>query len=1296
MEGLPASFTVSASGSVPLNYQWQKNGINISGASTSLYTISTTQLTDSGQYRVVVTNVFGNDTSNAATLTVLPFINPSVCTASGSIGMEFWANVAGTSISSIPVNTIPTTTTLLTVFEEPSDFSDNFGSRIRGYVCPPYTGNYIFWIASDDNSELWLSSDDNPALKQKIASVSGWTASKEWTKYPSQQSDPQYLIAGNKYYIEALHKEGAQGDNCAVGWQLPTEVLERPIPGSRLSPYAVPLNVTITSPINNSYLSVDSTIIIQANTAGGSGTVQKVDFFANSIKLGEDLTSPYSFSWTNINQGNYELSARAFDSDNDTAVSTVVNITVAAAISCNATGTISREVWNNISSGSVSAIPLETAPDLTEQLSVLQSPVNSADNYGQRIRGFICPPATGNYVFWIASDDNSELWLSQDDNPLNKQKIASVSGYTSSLQWTKYPTQQSAPKNLIAGGKYYIEVLHKEGSQGDNCAVGWQLPDGSFERPIPGSRLSPFALPLTATIILPVNNSFFNSGSTITIDANASGGTGTIQKIEFFADSVKLGEDVTSPYNFTWNNVSDGNYILTAKVTDNGNNNAVSANVAISVSPVVTCGSTGTISREVWNNISGTSVSAIPIGIAAGATEQLSVFQSPVNSADNYGQRIRGYVCPPVTGNYIFWIASDDNSELWLSTNDNPGNKQKIASVSGYTSSSQWTKYPTQQSIPINLTAGVKYYIEALHKEGGQGDNCAVGWQLPNGTFERPIPGSRLSPFSVPLTVNINSPINNSSYNVGSAINIQALVSGGTGTIQKVEFFANSTKIGEDLTSPYSFIWNNASLGAYNLTAKVTDSLNNTAVSSIINITVNPADQLTTTITSPPESSSFNVGSAISIEASASGGTGPIQKVEFFADSIKIGEDETSPYSFTWNNAASGLYALRAKVTDSANNTALSAIIIISVKVANQLTTTITSPTNTTTYPSPANITINATAISSGGSISKVEFFQGATKIGEAFSAPYSFTWMNVNAGNYTLTAIATDNNNQTNISPPVNITVTTCPTPVITPSGPTTMCSGSVTLQSTIGTGYLYQWKKDGVNITGATNSSFIATATGSYQVKIIQGACVSWSAPESVKIQSGLRASITPGGPTTFCTGGNVKLFANTCSGYTYQWKKDGANIQGATSATYVATTFGSYQLQVTQAGIKAWSALVTVTVNACRASDGNSNDEFNAIQTISETTGPSPIFQMQVFPNPNTGLFTILLNMPLTKEEKVKMRIVNILGQEVFNKEYVTKDNYIKEVVELDKSLPSGIYTLQVMIGNKMENTSVVLSR
>jgi hypothetical protein len=72
-QGQPATFNVSAGGSTPLNYQWQRNTVNIAGANLPSYTISSTALADNGaKFRCVVSNGFGTATSNEATLTVQP------------------------------------------------------------------------------------------------------------------------------------------------------------------------------------------------------------------------------------------------------------------------------------------------------------------------------------------------------------------------------------------------------------------------------------------------------------------------------------------------------------------------------------------------------------------------------------------------------------------------------------------------------------------------------------------------------------------------------------------------------------------------------------------------------------------------------------------------------------------------------------------------------------------------------------------------------------------------------------------------------------------------------------------------------------------------------------------------------------------------------------------------------------------------------------------------------------------------------------------------------------------------
>src|SRR5204863_9658008 len=120
-------------------------------------------------------------------------------------------------------------------------------------------------------------------------------------------------------------------------------------------------------------------------------------------------------------------------------------------------------------------------------------PENSGNNFGMKVYGYICPPASGNYVFWIASDESAELWLSTTINPANKVKIAYNTSATKSRQWTKYATQKSATISLLAGQKYYIEALMKEGTGSDNLAVGWSRPGQSVSAPsevIPGTYLS--------------------------------------------------------------------------------------------------------------------------------------------------------------------------------------------------------------------------------------------------------------------------------------------------------------------------------------------------------------------------------------------------------------------------------------------------------------------------------------------------------------------------------------------------------------------------------------------------------------------------------------------------------------------------------------------------------------------------------------------------------------------------------------------------------------------------------------
>lgn len=161
-----------------------------------------------------------------------------------------------------------------------------------------------------------------------------------------------------------------------------------------------------------------------------------------------------------------------------------------------AMGRVLREWWTGLGSGqSVSGLTSAPAypdnPSGSELLSRLEGPVDWDERYGTRIRGYVHPPATGSYTFWIAGDDNCQLWLSTDGTPAHAALIAYVPDWTNSREWNKYPEQPSVPVSLTAGRKYYIEVLHKEGTGGDNIAVAWTGP-GISQAVIDGAYLSPW------------------------------------------------------------------------------------------------------------------------------------------------------------------------------------------------------------------------------------------------------------------------------------------------------------------------------------------------------------------------------------------------------------------------------------------------------------------------------------------------------------------------------------------------------------------------------------------------------------------------------------------------------------------------------------------------------------------------------------------------------------------------------------------------------------------------------------
>lgn len=185
------------------------------------------------------------------------------------------------------------------------------------------------------------------------------------------------------------------------------------------------------------------------------------------------------------------------------------------------------------------------------------------------------------------------------------------------------------------------------------------------------------------------------------------------------------------------------------------------------------------------------------------------------------------------------------------------------------------------------------------------------------------------------------------------------------------------------------------------------------------------------TLTSPTNGASVIVPGTVTLAANASDSDGSIAKVEFYNGTTKIGEDTTSPYSYDYAVSSAGTYSFKAVAVDNLGASTQSTAVTVNAAANQPPSVTMTSPANGTSVVAPATVTLAANALDSDGTVAKVEFYNGATKIGEDTTSPYGYNYSLSSAGTYAFSARATDNRGATSQSAAVSVTVT-IPPPVV------------------------------------------------------------------------------------------------------------------------------------------------------------------------------------------------------------------------------------------------------------------------
>ncbi len=455
--------------------------------------------------------------------------------------------------------------------------------------------------------------------------------------------------------------------------------------GGDTTPVNTPPTIALTSPTSGASFTAGNSITLNATASDSNGSVTKVEFYQGSTKLGEDTTSPYSFTWSAVPAGSYNITARAIDNAaaSTTSGTATVSVTtapvtvdapgispnggsfadsVAVSLATSTAGATIRytvdgstpttsstaysapinltssstvraiAVLNGTSSSATSASFTVTAtpPDdgtVTGTLAkFVTTDTTSAGNwkgvYGKE--GFnvvsdttqypnglqVTPTGKSDWVWaWSTTDTRGLLKASSTDRILalwysatsftvdvsvTDAKAHRMSAYF--VDWDNLGRSQTVEvidavtgavldTQTVSGftsGKYLSwDIAGKVRLRITRTGPSNAILNGLFFDPAATVTQPP--VNQAPTVALSSNGSSFVAGANVTLSATASDADGSVAKVEFFHGATKLGETTSAPYTFTWNNVSVGDYSITAKATDNTGASTTSSPISINV-----------------------------------------------------------------------------------------------------------------------------------------------------------------------------------------------------------------------------------------------------------------------------------------------------------------------------------------------------------------------------------------------------------------------------------------------------------------------------------------------------------------------------------------------------------------------------------------------------------------------------------------------------------------------------------------------------------------------------------------
>ncbi|MEO6994211.1 MAG: tandem-95 repeat protein, partial [Lacunisphaera sp.] len=751
---------------------------------------------------------------------------------------------------------------------------------------------------------------------------------------------------------------------------------------SQQSPNQLPV-VVLTAPANGVTFAAPGSFTLSATASDPDGTVSKIEFFQGTTKVGEDATAPYNFVVSGLNAGSYSYFARVTDNTGATSDSSTVTVTV-------------------------------TSPNQPPTVSLI-APVNGAT--------FIAPATLTLTASAVDADGT----------------IAHVDFYQGSALIGQgiNPPYQISTSTLFAGS-YVFSAKAYDNSGAITTASGVTV-----------TIMNPNQPP-SVSITSPTAGASYDDLAIFTINASASDPDGSVAKVELFQNGSRVNESLSAPFTFAISGLPVGTYDFVARATDNENSSVDSAPVRITVTHI----NHGPVARaQTQTTLEDTPVAVTLTGSDLdGDALSYAIVTPPSHGSLVSDATATTFVYTPTqdfngADSFTFKVSdgSLQSAPATVQLNVTPVNDAPIS-------------YPASIGLDENTTTSLKLAAtdidsSALTFSISSGPtHGAISGALPNIIYT---PAANYSGtdslvykvydgelFSAPATITITvnhvnrppivsftAPAANASFVSPAVFTLQAASSDSDGTVTNVEFFQDGVKIGETSTAPYQFDVTSLVRGNYSYFARATDDSGAATDSMILPVTVVENIPPTVTLTSPVDGATLTAPATIMISASAVDNDGTIARVDFYQGSTLIGESSSAPFNFSIGVLTAGTYSFSAKAYDNLGATGSTGVATITLINPNEApSVAITAPVSGAVVAGPATVLLTASASDADGTVTKVEFFNGSEKIGEANTAPYQISWPDVGSGSFTLTARATDNLGATSISLPVTLSVNVPP----------------------------------------------------------------------------------------------------------------------------------------------------------------------------------------------------------------------------------------------------------------------------